>query len=103
MKQHYGRENLTQCAKDAGVGPGTMTRIKEQETSIGMDTIEKLAALFKVQPYELLIPNLNSQEVMVVKSMRRMNVSQRSDLVKISTSIAEPDENHGSAPKRAAQ
>src|SRR3989338_8629790 len=68
MHQHYGKENLTQCAEDSGVGPGTMSRIKAQETSVGIDTIEKLATLFKVQTYELMIPNLNNQEVVVVKS-----------------------------------
>jgi len=103
MHQHYGKENLTQCAEDSGVGPGTMSRIKAQETSVGIDTIEKLATLFKVQTYELMIPNLNNQEVVVVKSMRRMKPGQRSDLVKISTTLAEPDRGDGDSPKHAAQ
>ncbi|OFZ67942.1 MAG: hypothetical protein A2V79_05480 [Betaproteobacteria bacterium RBG_16_56_24] len=103
MHQHYGKENLTQCADDSGVGPGTMSRIKAQETSVGIDTIEKLATLFNVQPYELMIPNLSNQEVSVVKSMRVMKPGQRSDFVKISLTLAQPNGDDGDAQKHAAQ
>lgn len=59
MKSRYGGENLTRLAADAKVGPGTVTRIKEQETSIGIDLIAKVARVFKLDPWQLLVPDLD--------------------------------------------
>lgn len=58
MVDRYKKENLTKLAKDSGIGPGTMTRIKEQETSVGVDTLEKLAVVAKVEPWQLLHPSM---------------------------------------------
>lgn len=92
MVKQYGKENLTQCAADSGVGPGTMTRIKEQKTSVGMDTLEKLGTLFKLEPYELLIPKLQIQEITIIHNMRGMGKEKKDDIVKISSALAQPAE-----------
>jgi len=60
MDSRYKKENLTQMAKDSGVGNGTMTRIKNQETSVGIDTLEKLAVIAKVKPWQLIQPNMGA-------------------------------------------
>ena len=59
MRQRYGKEHLTKFAKDIGAGPGTATRIKNQETSIGLDVIDRIAVEFKLEPWQLLVPNLD--------------------------------------------
>ena len=46
MHKKYGKDNLTRLATDADIGPGTATRIKEQGTSVGIDNLDKLAAVF---------------------------------------------------------
>lgn len=61
MKKKYGGENLTRLALDAKFGPGTSTRLKKQVTSIGVDVIEKLAVVFELQPWQLLVPNLDPE------------------------------------------
>lgn len=61
MRRNYGKENLAKCAKEAKIGHGTVARIKEQQTSTGLDVIEQLAELFKVKPYEMLMPNLGQE------------------------------------------
>jgi len=58
MNTLYGKENLTRLIKEAHVGPGTVTRIKEQETSVGVDVIEKVATALKVEPWQLMHPTL---------------------------------------------
>ena len=58
MKQHYGKENLGRVARESGVGAATLTRIKEQNTSVGMDHIDKLSKALKVEPWQLISPNL---------------------------------------------
>jgi DNA-binding Xre family transcriptional regulator len=60
MKAHYGKENLTRLSQDAGIGPGTCTRIKEKSTSVGTDVLEAVAKALKVQPWELLMPGLGT-------------------------------------------
>ena len=59
MESHWGAVNLNQLAREAGIGPASVTRIKNQETSIGIDLLEKLASIFDLQPWQLLVPGLN--------------------------------------------
>lgn len=56
MIRRYGKENLTRLAKEARLGPGTASRIKASETSIGIDVVEKVAKALKVPVYCLLVP-----------------------------------------------
>lgn len=59
MLAEYNKDNLWAFCKKVGIGPGTGQRIKEQETSVGMDVIEKIATAFDLQPWHLLVPNLD--------------------------------------------
>lgn len=58
MVGRYGTENLTRLATEAGIGPGTATRIKQATTSVGLDVIAKVATVFGVAPWQLLAPGL---------------------------------------------
>lgn len=62
MKVKYGKENLTRMASDAAIGPGTAARIKEQKTSVGVDVLDTLSSLFKVEPWQLLVPHLDATQ-----------------------------------------
>jgi transcriptional regulator with XRE-family HTH domain len=59
MQKHFGRENLTRLARETKCGPGTATRIKERETSVGIDVLEKIASAFNLQPWQLLVPGFD--------------------------------------------
>lgn len=59
MNKRYGRENLNQLARDAKVGNGTAMRLKTQETSVGLDILDKLAQTFDVEPWQLLTPGFD--------------------------------------------
>jgi transcriptional regulator with XRE-family HTH domain len=95
MIMKYGRENLRQTAEDSGVGPGTMTRIKQQETSTGVDTLEKLAKLFKVEVWQLLVPGIGQQELRVMQHMKSMCDDQKDTIATISYSLAQPKAKYG--------
>lgn len=56
MKIVYGKENLSRLVGDSKIGPGTASRIKECETSVGVDVLEKISGPLKVQPWQLLHP-----------------------------------------------
>lgn len=66
MKAKYGRENLTRLAAEAKVGPGTVSRIKAHETSVGIDVVEAIARIFKVEPWQLLVPGLDVADLPAV-------------------------------------
>ena len=55
MEKHYGKENLNRLARDTHIGNGTASRMKERETSVGLDTLEKIAKFFGVEPWQLLV------------------------------------------------
>lgn len=59
MVARYSKENLTKLAADAGIGPATCTRIKEQKTSVGTDVLEAVAGALKVLPWHLLVSGLD--------------------------------------------
>lgn len=59
MHHHYKKENLTRLAADTGIGPGTASRIKAQNTSVGLDVLEKIAGKFNIQPWQLLVDNFD--------------------------------------------
>lgn len=61
MEKRYGAENLSRLARDTKIGPGSTSRIKAQETSVGVDVLEKIADHFDVEPWRLMAPQLGAQ------------------------------------------
>lgn len=59
MLKHYGEENLSRLARDCGIGLGTTTRIKQQQTSVGLEIVDKIAEHFNVHPWQLLVPGFD--------------------------------------------
>lgn len=66
MVLKYGKENLNALARDAKIGPGSATRIKEAKTSVGVDIVEKVAEAFKVEPWQLLAPGMDDEKFLVI-------------------------------------
>lgn len=60
MLKRWGRENLTGFAAWAEIGVGSVQRIRERETSVGLDIIEKIARKARVDPWQLLVPGLDA-------------------------------------------
>lgn len=66
MNVKYGRDNLWQFCKFVGIGHGTGSRIKEQQTAVGIDTLQAIADKFDLQVWHLLLPNLDPKNPPVV-------------------------------------
>lgn len=60
MMTLWGEENLTRLCRDAKIGPGTASRIKEMSTSVGIDVLEKIAIPLKSSPWQLISPNMEN-------------------------------------------
>lgn len=64
MVNKYGDENLYRTMKEskaAGwpISLGSLQRIKEQETAVGLDVLDKIANFFELQAWQLLIEDLD--------------------------------------------
>lgn len=59
MVSNWGKENLTRLSREAKIGPATCSRIKEQNTSVGIEVIEAVAKVFGVQPWQMLVKGLD--------------------------------------------
>ena len=55
MVKEWGKENLNKLVGKTRIGPGSATRLKQRDTSIGIGLLEKLAKPFSVQPWMLLL------------------------------------------------
>jgi hypothetical protein len=65
MEHRWGQENINRLSRDAKIGPGSASRIKEQKTSVGIDVVAKIAKAFDVEPWHLLLPNLDPSNLPV--------------------------------------
>ena len=70
MVMRYGKENLTKLANSAKFGPGTATRIKDQETSVGTDILDKIADTFGLETWQLLVPHLDVENLPALEGVK---------------------------------
>lgn len=61
MIKHWGDENLNRLARECKIGPGTAMRIKEQKTSVGLETLEKIAENFNLAVWQILVPGMDPE------------------------------------------
>jgi len=102
MEQRWGGENLKRLAREAGIGTGTVSRIKDQETSVGTDVVEKIATLFRVPPMVLLMP-IDDRRLLTIVEAFRVAPESRIHLFIFAKGILEEHERdaENSSPKRA--
>lgn len=56
MIHRYGIENQNRLAREAGVGVATISRLKQSDTSAGLDVMEKVAMALGVEAWQLICP-----------------------------------------------
>jgi transcriptional regulator with XRE-family HTH domain len=66
MNHHFEKPNLSELHRRSKIGLASLDRIKKQETSVGIDTLEKLADVFGLQAWHLLTPQLNPSNPPVI-------------------------------------
>lgn len=76
----YGKENMSKLAHDAHIGAATMTRIKEQSTSVGTENLDKLAAALEVHAWQLLCPGFDFSKGTPQDGAPSANVTHGKDL-----------------------
>lgn len=69
MTHRWGGENLTRLSREAQIGPGSCSRIKAQQTSVGLEIIDKIARLFSLDTWQLFVPGLDPKSPPVLAPM----------------------------------
>jgi hypothetical protein len=84
MHHHWQREDLGRLAKLAKIGPATCTRIKQQETSVGVEIVDKIAEVFGLNTWQLLVPSLDpaNPPMLVLNSTERLVYRKIMDAVR---------------------
>ena len=59
MRHHWSVENLNRLAREANIGPATAQRIKQQQTAVGIDVLQRVAACFGIEAWQLLVPGMD--------------------------------------------
>lgn len=62
MKKHWGGENLTKLGREAAKSsPAQAVRMKSLTNSTGIEVIDRLAAFFGVEAWQLLVPGFDAE------------------------------------------
>lgn len=95
MQREWNGEFLGRLARECSIAQATVTRIKQQETSVGLDVIEAIAARFKLQPWQLLSEDLGAS-LYVIDSMRRIvPVYSGADTIEVPKEPSRKRQAHG--------
>lgn len=87
MRKHWGEENLNRLSREAGIGPATAARLKAQETSVGIEVLDKLSKAFGVDTWQLLVPGMDPEQMPVLTPMSK---SERDFLARLMSSGKTP-------------
>jgi hypothetical protein len=63
ITHRYGEMNQGAFIRDSKIANGNVTRLLAGETSVGIDLLDRLARFFHVQPWVLLVPNINPTDL----------------------------------------
>ena len=85
MEYQWQGENLRRLSRESGIGLGSVVRLKEQRTSVGLDVLEKLAKIFGLQPWHLLTPDLDPANPPVI----HLNQKERELYQRLSAALEE--------------
>ena len=83
MLDRWGRVNLSRMARESGLALGTASRLQHgnDDGSIGLDKVEKIAALFNVEPWQLLDPNFDPKKSPVGLSSQARELASAFDRI----------------------
>lgn len=66
MLQRYGEENINRLAREAKIGPATVQGIKDGARSVRVETLEKIAKVFSVSPWQLIAPGMSDDKFLAI-------------------------------------
>lgn len=101
MAHHSELNNSERVGSKAKIPPRTVNRIKNAQVSCTVDTLAKIAKVFEIEPWALLVPNYDPANPPVrtmTQDERNFYARMRADLQNLP---AEPDPAPARRPARA--
>lgn len=71
MRVRWGGENLNELARRANIGPATAKRMKDCQTSVGLEVVDKVAGAFDVATWQLLVPGMTPENMPTLLAMTK--------------------------------
>ena len=72
----FGEENQLKFSERTKIGLGTVGRIKQQTTSVGLEIVDRIAATYNLSGWQLLVPGFDPKNPptlrMITDSERQM-------------------------------
>jgi hypothetical protein len=103
MVKEWGKENLNKLVGKTRIGPGSATRLKQRDTSIGIGLLEKLAKPFSVQPWMLLFPFEGADKLLdFCRAWEKADETGRETLIIAVDAALQAQKQHGGSRTTAA-
>lgn len=69
MLAYPSLDSNPKLAKRSKLGVGTIARVRNSDAAATLDTLDKLAGCFDLQPWQMLVPDLDPKSPPVLRSM----------------------------------
>ena len=69
MRVNTSLDSNPKVSGKADLGTGSISRIRNADGAINLDTLDKLAKCFDLQPWQMLVPELDPKSPPVLRSM----------------------------------
>lgn len=81
MLARYGKINVLRLATETGIGLGTAARLKDAESSIGIDKVEQLANAMGLPLWQLLDPSVDPSHPPAPMSPQALELARKLDAI----------------------
>jgi transcriptional regulator with XRE-family HTH domain len=88
MTSKFGGRSIKPFAAFCGVGVGTIQRIEKQETSVGLETLDKIAQKFDLAAWQLLVPGFDPDNPPALQPVSRKERDMYDKIMKVAKEIA---------------
>jgi transcriptional regulator with XRE-family HTH domain len=69
MAAHKDLNSNPKLSKKTGLGTGTLSRVRNGEVDVNLDTLEKLAKAFHVEAWQLLVPRMEPNNLPALQAI----------------------------------
>lgn len=90
MQHHWHGENLNRLAREAKVGAATCVRLKGQQTSVGLEVVDRIAVAFGVETWQLFVPGFDPKSPPVLLPVTQAERALYTRLLQAATAQTPP-------------
>lgn len=89
---HTELDSILEVGRRADIGKSTINRIKKGETAVRIDNLEKLARIFGLEAWQMLVPDLDPARPPAHTPLQLSETE--AELLSMFTALGEPERNY---------